>query len=58
DEMDDIDDVLGEGEGWDGNGGYIGMLRARRGSRTVSEGSGVWELAERRHEAEEEYDEE
>ncbi|RMY88836.1 hypothetical protein D0861_04578 [Hortaea werneckii] len=42
DEMDDIDDVLGEGEGWDGNGGYIGMLRARRGSRTVSEGSGVW----------------
>ncbi|KAI7347596.1 receptor-activated Ca2+-permeable cation channel [Hortaea werneckii] len=56
DEMDDIDDVLGEGEGWDGNGGYIGMLRARRGSRTVSEGSGVWELAERWHEAADEYD--
>ncbi|OTA38593.1 hypothetical protein BTJ68_01379 [Hortaea werneckii EXF-2000] len=58
DEMDDIDDVLGEGEGWDGNGGYIGMLRARRGSRTVSEGSGVWELAEWWCEAAEEYDEE
>ena len=40
DEMDDIDDILGS-EGW-GDNGYVNALRARRGSRTVSEGSGLW----------------
>lgn len=37
DEMDDIDDILGGDDS-----GYANHLRARRGSRTVSEGSGVW----------------
>lgn len=50
DEMDDIDDILGEGEGWDGMGGYVGMLRARRDSRAVSESSGVWGARPRTHE--------
>jgi len=39
DEVDDIDDVLGD-DTWDK--GYIHALRARRGSRTMSDGSGVW----------------
>jgi hypothetical protein len=39
DEMDDVDDVLG-GDEWDN--GYINALRRRRGSRTVSESSGVF----------------
>lgn len=40
DEMDDIDEVLDDVLG--GESGYVNALRARRGSRSVSEGSGVF----------------
>lgn len=40
DEMDDVDDVLA-GNMYDG-GDYITALRRRRGSKSVSEASGVW----------------
>ena len=39
DEMDDIDDVLG---GDFETHGYLNAMRARRGSRSVSEASGAW----------------
>lgn len=40
-EMDDVDDVLG-GDVWEGTpGGYVNALRARRGSKSVSEAGGL-----------------
>ena len=39
DEMDDIGDVLGAD--MDGHG-YLNALRARRGSRSISDASGLW----------------
>ena len=44
DEMDDVDDILDDL--WEG-GDYVTALRRRRGSRTVSEASGVWSRSRR-----------
>lgn len=44
-DMEDVDDILA-GDMWDG-GDYIAALRRRRGSRSVSEASGIWSRSRR-----------